>query len=258
MTTDTPLVRCTRERGVATVLLDSARNRNALSRRLLTELATELDACSADPAVRVVVLTGDGPAFCSGADLKEQADGGGPGPVSLPDVLTRIFDHRCPVVARVNGPARAGGLGLMAACDIVVAPDTATFAFSEVRIGVIPAIIALPVLMRMDATAAHEYFLTAEPFDAAEASRTGLVNRVVPAADLDDCVARYTDALVKGGPAALATAKQLRRTVAGSGSAEAAFARLEALSQRHFASDEGRAGIAALLAKRPAPWVPAP
>ncbi|HSZ40849.1 MAG TPA: enoyl-CoA hydratase-related protein [Trebonia sp.] len=255
------VVRTTVEHCVATVLLDSARNRNALSRQLLAELAAELDAAAADPGVRVVVLTGAGPAFCAGADLKEQGDGRGPGPVSLPDILTRIFDHRCPVVARVNGAVRAGGIGLMAACDIVIAPDTATFAFTEVRIGVVPGIIAVPVLARMNPTAAHEYFLTGEPFDADEAVRTGLVNRAVPPDKLDAAVARYTDALVRGGPRALAAAKQLRRAVpvpvpATDDGLGPVLARLQELSAAHFASDEGRAGIAALLGKRPAPWVP--
>lgn len=255
------IVRTTVERGVATIVLDSRHNRNALSRRLLAELATELDAAAADPGVRVVVLTGAGPVFCSGADLKEQGDGLGSGPVSMPDILTRIFDHPCPTVARVNGAARAGGIGLAAACDIVVAPDTATFAFSEVRIGVVPAIIAVPVLARMNPTAAHEYFLTGETFGAAEAVRSGLVNRAVPAGELDAAVARYTGALAKGGPSALAAARQLRRIVpvpvpvTGEG-LQPLFVRLERLSARHFASEEGRAGIAALLGKRPAPWAP--
>jgi methylglutaconyl-CoA hydratase len=256
VTADTPLVQTSLSRGVATVLLDSERNRNALSRRLLASLASALDGCAADSSVRVVVLTGAGPAFCAGADLKEQADGLGPGPVSMPDVLTRILGHRCPVVARVNGSVRAGGIGLMAACDIVVAPDTATFAFSEVRIGVVPAIIAVPVLMRMNATAAHEYFLTGSPFSADIAERTGLINRAVPAASLDETVAGYAGALVKGGPEALAAAKQLRRTALSAGSGKAAFERLRELSEQHFASEEGRAGIAAMLAKRPAPWIP--
>lgn len=254
-----PIVRTTAEHGVATVMLDSERNRNALSRQLLGELAAELDAAADDPGVRVVVLTGAGPAFSSGADLKELGDGRGPGPVSLRHVLTRIFDHRCPVVARVNGAVRAGGIGLMAACDIVVAPDTATFAFSEVRIGVVPAVIAVPVLARMNATAAHEYFLTGEPFGADEAVRTGLVNRAVPPDELDAAVTRYAEALGKGGPEALATAKQLRRAVplpvpvTGQG-LEPVLVRLEETSWRHFTSAEGRAGIAALLGKRPAPW----
>lgn len=255
------IVRTTARHGVATVLMDSQRNRNALSRQLLAELAAELDAAAADPGVRVVVLTGAGPAFCSGADLREQGDGLGPGPVSVPDVLIRIFDHRCPVVALVNGAVRAGGIGLMAACDIVVAPGTATFAFSEVRIGVVPAIIAVPVLARMNPTAAHEYFLTGEPFGAAEAVRTGLVNRAAAPEELDAAVARYTAALVRGGPAALAAAKRLRRVVplpvpAAAGELGRAFARLEEMSRRHFASEEGRAGIAALLGRRPAPWIP--
>jgi len=240
---------------VATVLLDSARNRNALSRQLVSELASALDACAGDPSVRAIVITGEGPAFCAGADLKEQGDGKGPGPVSFPSVLTRIAEHRCPVVARVNGAVRAGGIGLMAACDIVVAPADATFAFSEVRIGVVPAIIAVPVLARMNPTAAHEYFLTGSAFDAAEAVRTGLVNRAVPSGELDSAVAAYTGALVRGGPEALAAAKRLRRTVPSEDPA-AAFERLQALSSRHFASEEGRAGISAMLEKKPAPWIP--
>ena len=187
--------------------------------------------------------------------VSEAASGAGPGPVSVPDLLALISGHRCPVVARVNGAVRAGGIGLMAACDIVVAPDDATFAFSEVRIGVVPAIIAVPVLARMNPTSAHEYFLTGSPFDAAEAVRTGLVNRAVPAAGLDAAVRDYTDALVRGGPEALAAAKQLRRTVPAE-DPETAYARLEKLSARHFGSAEGKAGITAMLAKEPAPWVP--
>jgi methylglutaconyl-CoA hydratase len=247
-------VRTSVSAGVATVTLDSPHNRNALSRRLLTELAAALDSCATDESVRVIVLTGAGPAFCAGADLKEAASGAGPGPVSMPDVLTRLFEHRCPVVARVNGAVRAGGIGLMAACDIVVTPSDVSFAFSEVRIGVVPAIIAVPVLSRMTATAAHEYFLTGSAFSAQEAVRTGLVNRAVPADSLDAAVTEYTSALVKGGPSALAAAKQLRRTVPFE--AEAAFRRLEELSARHFGSAEGKAGITAMLAKQPAPWVP--
>lgn len=249
------LVRTTVSAGVATVLLDSPQNRNALSRRLVAGLAESLESCAADPDVRVIVLTGAGPAFCAGADLKEQGDGQGPGPVSVPSLLTLIAEHRCPVVARVNGAVRAGGIGLMAACDIVVAPSDATFAFSEVRIGVVPAIIAVPVLARMNPTAAHEYFLTGSPFDAQEAVRTGLVNRAVPPDQLDAAVAEYTSALVKGGPEALAAAKQLRATVPREDPATA-YSRLEALSARHFSSPEGKAGIAALLARTPAPWVP--
>ncbi|MCO6010447.1 enoyl-CoA hydratase-related protein [Actinoallomurus purpureus] len=249
-----PLVRMTREGGVATVVLDSVHNRNALSRRLLVQLAAELDAAEADPGVRVIVLTGAGPTFCAGADLREQQDGLGQGSVSMPDILNRIFEHRCPVVARVNGTTRAGGVGLMAACDLVVVPDTATFAFSEVRIGVVPAVIAVPVLLRMNATVAHEYFLTGEVFDAAVAERSGLVNRAVPEFELDDAVTGYVDALTRGGPLALAAAKQLRRTVPGV-EPRRAFPRLQELSEHHFASEEGQAGISAFRARRPAPWM---
>src|SRR4051812_16137467 len=129
-----PLVRLTAEGGIATVTLDSPRNRNALSRRLVAELRETLSTVIEDDAVRVVVLTGTGPVFCAGADLKEQS--AGDPPPDVPGLLTLIWDSPIPVVARLNGPARAGGLGLVTACDIAVAPDTATFAFTEVRLGV--------------------------------------------------------------------------------------------------------------------------
>src|SRR5690242_9978382 len=157
------LVRSQTEQGVATLTLDSPANRNALSTALIDELLAALAAAEADAAVRAVVLTHTGPVFCSGADLKETAEAFGAGrpPISrLGDVLAAIWEGGKPVVARVAGPARAGGLGLIAAADITVCSTDATFAFTEVRIGVIPAVISATVLPRLSSRDAAELYLT--------------------------------------------------------------------------------------------------
>jgi methylglutaconyl-CoA hydratase len=261
------LVRSDTARGVATVTLDSPPNRNALSSALIEHLLAALRAAEDDPAVRAVVLSHTGPVFCSGADLKEtaavlatgSADGGGAaGPVTPPagrlgEVLAAIWNSRKPVVARVAGPARAGGLGLIAAADIAVCAADATFAFSEVRIGVIPAVISATVLPRLAPRAAAELYLTGETFDGARAAEIGLVTTAVPAAELDAAVTRYTDALVRGAPGALAGAKQLLRR---GGDLDAEIATLTALSIRHFGSPEGLEGVRAFREKRDASWVP--
>ena len=247
-----PLVRLTAEGGIATVTLDSPHNRNALSGRLVAELRETLTRVLADDAARVIVLTGTGPVFCAGADLKEQSAGGAP--PDVPGLLTLIWDSPKPVVARLNGPARAGGLGLVTACDIAVAPDTATFAFSEVRLGVAPAMIAVTCLRRMDLRAAAEYFLTGEVFDARRAQEIDLINRAVPAEELDATVAHYTGMLRRGAPEALAVAKNLPRVVPGL-TVEEGFARMAELSAERFASAEAREGIAAFLEKRDPSWL---
>jgi methylglutaconyl-CoA hydratase len=247
-----PLVQHAADGGVATITMDSPRNRNALSRRLVTELREALTAALGDDGVRVVVLTGTGPVFCAGADLKEQA--AGEPPPDLPGLVGLIWDSPKPVVARLNGPARAGGLGLVTACDLAVAPDTATFAFTEVRLGVVPAMIAVACLRRMDPRAAAEYFLTGEVFDARRAQEIGLINRAVPAEELDEAVDHYTGMLLRGAPQALAIAKQLPRTVP-SMTVEEGFARMAELSADRFASDEAKEGIAAFLGKRDPRWL---
>lgn len=246
------LVRSTTEGGIATVTLDSPRNRNALSSRLVAELRETLARVLADDAARVVVLTGAGPVFCAGADLKEQSAGGAP--PDVPGLLTLIWDSPKPVIARLNGPARAGGLGLVTACDIAIAPDTATFAFSEVRLGVAPAMIAVTCLRRMDPRAAAEYFLTGEVFGARRAQEAGLLNRAVPAGELDATVAHYAGMLRRGAPGALAVAKSLPRVVPGL-TVEEGFARMAELSAERFASAEAREGIAAFLEKRDPAWL---
>lgn len=245
------------DRGVATITLDSPGNRNALSAQLRRELRDHLAATAADDAVRVVVLSHTGTVFCAGMDLKESrgAGAGAQGVNEFPQILERIWTHPKPVVARLAGPARAGGVGIVAACDIAVAADGVTFAFTEVRIGVVPAVISVTVLPRLLPRAAHELFLTGEQFDAHRAVAVGLLNSAVPAGYLDAEVRRYTDLLALGGPNALAATKaMLRREPAPSMSAD--FAAMLELSARHFASVEGQEGIRAFAEKRAASWVP--
>ncbi|MET8146553.1 enoyl-CoA hydratase-related protein [Sphaerisporangium sp. NPDC005288] len=247
--------------GVATVTLDSPANRNALSVRLLGELERALDRALADEGVRVIVLTGAGPVFCSGADLKEQAPApdarphDAPVTATFPGVMSLIWDSPKPVICRLNGTARAGGLGLVAACDFAIAPDSATFAFSEVRLGVVPAMISVTVLRRVEPRAAAEYFLTGEVFGAARAAEIGLLTRAVPAGDLDATVEHYAGMLLRGGPEALAITKQLVRTVP-SLPVEEGMRRMAELSAQRFTSPEGQEGIRAFMEKRPASWIP--
>lgn len=252
------LVRSVTDAGVTTLTLDSPVNRNALSSALMGELLDRLGEALTDLAVRVVVISHTGPVFCSGADLKETAatpdDGRVPAEM-MADVLAAIWEFPKPVVARVAGPARAGGLGLIAAADLAVCSRDATFAFSEVRLGVIPAVISATVLPRLAPRAAAELYLTGDVFDGERAAEIGLVTRAVPAGELDAAVAAYCGSLVHGGPTALAGTKQLlRRTPAGSVRAD--LADLAARSSGYFKSAEGREGVAAFREKRPASWVP--
>jgi methylglutaconyl-CoA hydratase len=242
--------------GVATITLDSPANRNALSAQVRRELQAHLDAAIADPAARVIVLTHTGPVFCAGLDLKESrgtaADAQGVN--EFPRILRTIWTSPTPVVARLSGLARAGGVGLVAACDLAIAADTATFAFTEVRVGVVPATIAVTVLPRLLPRAAHELFLTGETFDAARAVAVGLLNSAVPAGDLDAETARYVDLLRLGAPQALAATKSLLQRCLGD-DLDAAFAAMQELSAHHFASAEGQEGMAAFAEKRPPAWV---
>jgi methylglutaconyl-CoA hydratase len=248
------LVRHATEGQVATITLDSPPNRNALSAALLTQLDAALDQALGDASVRVVVLTGAGPAFCSGADLREAAAGRGAAPALLGPILGRIWDSGKPVVCRANGPARAGGIGLIAACDIALAPLSATFAFSEVRIGVAPAVIAVTCLRRMTARSAAEYFLTGATFDARRAAEIGLITRAVPDAELDTATLGCVEGLLRGAPGALAATKSILREVPALPLAEG-LDRMAALSAKRFACAEAQEGMAAFTARRDPSWV---
>jgi len=259
-TAGTALVRYATDAGVATITLDSEHNRNALSIQLMSELLAGLITAIGDDAVRVIVLSHTGRVFCSGADLKASS-APSPGtdlPVAgLPEILVAIRKSPKPVVARVAGPARAGGLGLIGAADLAVTTEDATFAFTEVRIGVIPAVISATVLPRLAPRAAAELFLTGDVFDGRRAAEIGLVTAAVPAADLDATVARYVSSLVKGAPAALAGAKALLdRTEPDLLRAE--LNQLASLSAEYFTSAEGQEGITSFREKRAPSWVPAP
>jgi methylglutaconyl-CoA hydratase len=242
--------------GVGTITLDSPSNRNALSRRLVADLDRQWAAALADPAVRVIVLTGAGTAFCSGADLKERRT---PEPTASPrrgsvgPLLAAMWEAPKPIIGRINGPARAGGVGLVAVCDIAVAAESATFAFSEVRIGVIPAVVAVVVVPKIGATRAMELFLTGDPFDARAAVACGLVNAVAADGHLDELVGRYVASLLKGAPGAVAGCKRLVRDVPKL-SMDAAFPEMTERSARFFASEEALEGMAAFAEKRPPRW----
>jgi methylglutaconyl-CoA hydratase len=252
------LVRTATAAGVTTLTLDSPANRNALSTPLMTQLLDRLGEALVDPEVRAVVISHTGPVFCSGADLKETAAAREAGRVPaemLADVLAALWEFPKPVVARVAGPARAGGLGLIAAADLAVCTREATFAFTEVRLGVIPAVISATVLPRLTPRAAAELFLTGEVFDGVRAAEVGLVTAAVSAEGLDGAVAGYCDALVRGGPLALAGTKQLLRRTPKE-SIRADLAELSARSAGYFKSPEGVEGVTAFREKRPASWVP--
>ncbi|HET9118885.1 MAG TPA: enoyl-CoA hydratase-related protein, partial [Pseudonocardiaceae bacterium] len=200
-------------------------------------------------SVRVVVLDHIGPVFCAGMDLSEPPDA----VKEFPRILERICTHPKPVVAKLVGPARAGGIGIVAAADIAVAANDVTFAFTEVRLGVVPAVISVILRARLLARATQELLLTGETFDATRAVAIGLLTGAVPAHQLDSEVNRYTAMLVKGAPQALAVTKQLLRAPTTTQD----FAAMLELSAARFASDEAQAGIRAFTQKRPPPWIPA-
>ncbi len=240
--------------GVATITLDSPANRNALSRALMGGLEASLDTALSDDAARLIVLTHTGPVFCSGADLKEMRGGGGPtGPGGLVAILKTIWRSPKPVIARVGGPTRAGGIGLVAACDIAVAVEDATFAFSEVRLGLIPAIISVVVLPKLGPAKAMELFLTGDTFDAKEAARLGLLNAAVRREQLDETVDDYAASVLKGAPGSLAGCKRLVREVPGM-TLDDAFAQTAEWTAEYFASEEAREGLTAFAEKRPPRW----
>ena len=254
-TSPTLPVRYAARDGVARLTLDRPETRNALSGAMIDGLISGLARAAADAGVRVVVLSHTGMVFSSGADLKETAaalSGQGVPAARLGELLAAVCGCPKPVVARVSGPARAGGLGLIAAADIAVCSLDASFAFSEVRIGVIPAVISATVLPRLTARDAAELFLTGATFDGVRAAEIGLVNAAVPTAELDATVDRYVADLLRGAPGALAGTKALLRDAT---TLRDDLARLTELSVAYFRSTEGREGIQAFREKRDPGWI---
>ena len=236
--------------------------RNAFNEQSIAELALAFDELGRNELVRAIVLGANGPAFCAGADLnwmkkmagysdsENRADA-----MRLADMLRTIYACPKPVVAKVQGDCYAGGMGLVAACDVVVAVDTANFCLSEVKLGLIPATISPYVIKAMGEQAARRYFLTAERFDAKEAHRIGFAHEIVPAADLDTKVAGIVQALANNSPNAVREAKKLVREIAGEPVTEAL---LEDTANRIAgirASLEGREGVASFLEKRRPSWL---
>lgn len=248
------LVREELERGILRITLDSPHNRNALSLPLVEQLVAALERANREEDLRALVLTGTGPTFCAGADLKEDPSRAFTRAAKMIDMFDLLGTCKVPVIIELNGNVRAGGLGLLGAADIVIAPDSATFAFTEVRLGVVPAIIAVTILPRMTPRAAQRYFLTGEEFGAAEAARTGLITSSVPPDQVHSTVGAILDAFRKAAPSALITTKKLLRERAGQSADKDALVTAAQLSAAVFASDDAREGMQAFRDKRPPRW----
>jgi enoyl-CoA hydratase len=237
------------ERGIARIALDSPHNRNALSSALMTELEHRLTEAETADEVRAIELTHTGGTFCAGADLTEARAGGmAEGTKRVIALLRQIVESPKPVVASIDGHVRAGGMGLVGACDIVLAGPASTFAFTEVRLGLAPAMISLTTLPRLTARAAGRYYLTGETFDAPIAERIGLITEAVD--DIDAATHAVLDALRKASPQGLHETKPLTTRAVSFADADA----LATQSARLFASDEAREGMASFLEKRPPRW----
>jgi methylglutaconyl-CoA hydratase len=243
--------------GVLTATLADTRNRNALGTELVRGLRDALASANADPVVRAVVVTNEGPVFCAGANLKERAaesSGGlGRGSGGFEELLDEIQTSPTPVVGRIAGHVLGGGNGLAAALDISIASEDAKFGFTEVRLGVAPAIVSVVCLPKMRPGEAMEAFLRGNRFPAARAAALGLINRAVPAAELDAAVEEVLADLRLGGPNALGFAKRLVREVPHM-ERKAAFGWTTRLSAELFAGAEAAEGMAAFLAKRRPSW----
>jgi methylglutaconyl-CoA hydratase len=248
--------------GVGIITLNRADRHNAFDDVLVQELVRALGVMGRDDSVRVVVLSSTGKSFCAGADLGWMRDAGG---LSLEEnqrdarvmaeMLKRIATIPKPTVARVQGPAYGGGVGLVAACDIAVATFEAQFCFSEVRLGLIPAVISPYVIAAMGPRHARRYMLTGEAFSAAEAYRVGLVHEMVADdAALDDAVGQIVDGLLENGSRALAECKDLIRAVVNRPLDAELMDDTSRRIARARASDEGREGVAAFLDKRRPSW----
>ncbi|MEM9170377.1 MAG: enoyl-CoA hydratase/isomerase family protein [Pseudomonadota bacterium] len=249
-------------RGVARLTMNRPTVRNAFDEELIGALCDAMGAIAGDSGVRVVVLTGAGGAFCAGADLNmmrraasfsdnENKDDAR----RLAHMLRAIYDSPKPVIARVNGPALGGGVGVVCACDVAVAVEESFFALSEVRLGLVPAVISPFVVRAMGPRPARRYFLTAERFDAEEAKRLGVVHKVVMGAQLDDAVDETVEKMLLAGPHALSASKDLIRRVAYEPITDGVMEETAGLIAGIRASDEGKEGVGAFLEKRPPAWI---
>jgi len=247
---------------VATITLNRPDVRNAFNEDAIADLTMAFDEVSQDGDVRAIVLAANGPAFCAGADLNWMKKMAGYTPAEneadalrLADMLRTIYFSPKPVVAKVQGDCYAGGMGLVAACDIVVAAEGVHFCLSEVKLGLIPATISPYVIKAMGEQAARRYFLTAERFDAQAARRLGLAHEVVPPDQLDAGVDAIVAALVANSPNAVREAKKLVRDIAGVPIDDVLLADTAERIAAIRASAEGREGVASFLEKRKPAWL---
>lgn len=245
-----------RDGAVAWLTMDDPERRNVLTPDAIETLRSRLVEASSDASVRVIVLTGSGSTFCAGADLRAAASARGgyaSGPGQIAELLQVMLACPKPLVARVQGHVAGGGNGLVAACDIAIAANSAKFAFSEVRVGVAPAVISVVCLRRLTTTAAHRYFLTGERFTAAQAVASGLVNEAVDDDALDRCVGELVDDLLRAGPEAARHTKDLLRHVPAM-SIDDGLSWTTSMSTELFETAEAKEGMDAFLGRRPASW----
>jgi methylglutaconyl-CoA hydratase len=254
-------LRVERDRAVARVVLARPEIRNAFNDAMLADLRETFEALHREPGVRVIVLAGDGPAFCAGADLhwmrrvlQYTYEQNYEDSLALVAALRAIHESPQPVIGRIHGAAIGGGTGLVAVCDIAIAADDAVFAFTETKLGLTPAVISPYLLKRMGERALREYFLTGERFSAARAAELGLVNAAVPAAELDAAVAAKVEMVLTGGPQALSVSKALIRWISERSLEENGKYTAQVIA-RLRTSGEGQEGMNAFLEKRKPRWV---
>jgi methylglutaconyl-CoA hydratase len=255
-------VRVVREGPLARVILNRPEIRNAFNDEMLTGLREAFSELHGAPDIRAIVLTGEGTAFCAGADLhwmkrvvhysfaENYEDS-----LRLAEMLHAVYTCPKPVIGRIQGPAIGGGTGLVAVCDIAIASDSAWFAFTETKLGLTPAAISPYLLKKMGERNLREHFLTGERFPAARAVALGLVNECVPAGELDAAVAAKVASVLTGGPQALAVTKDLLREIGERPLAENGPYTAEVIARLRM-SDEGQEGMNAFLEKRKPRWVP--
>lgn len=239
--------------GIGTITLDSQENRNALSAQLMDELLTHLRHCGEADDVRAVVITHAGKVFCAGADLKAASTKGMNTGTQMVEMLRTIAALPKPVIVFARGPVRAGGLGIVGAADIAITAEDQTFAFTEARLGLTPAIISLTTLPRMDQRLASRWYLTGETFSGTDAEAAGLVSRAVPADQLDAVLQETIDGLLQASPQGLAKTKELLTRELVKHIDENGPAMVQ-LSESLFGSDEAREGMLAFREKRKPAW----
>ena len=259
--TDQVLITTIDDRGVARLTMNRPELRNAFNTQLIESICDAMGRLSTHKEVRAVILTGAGKAFSGGADLNMMKAAAGFSKEENKDdarrlahMLASIYHCPKPTIARVNGPAMGGGLGLIAACDIAIGSEDAFFALSEVRLGLIPAVISPFVIQAIGARAARRYFITGERFDAATAQRLELLHEITPLADLDTKIDETIGHILQCGPIAQCEARELIKAVAGRSIEDGVLNDTAERIARIRASAEGKEGINAFLEKRKASW----